>query len=109
MEQEALHTTAPLSSEEQILHEVLKSYGNKSILPDKDQAAKLVLLRVFLKKQLLHLTDSEPTISLKRAILTLVSLLPDDSREDAFYLAVSVASRYWPSTAPRNHPDEVMA
>jgi len=109
MAQETSQIAPLLSSEEQLLHQVLRSYGNKSILPDKDQAAKLVLLRVFLKKQLLQLVALEPSISLKQTILALVGILPDDSREEAFYLAVSVASRYWPSIVPNNYSDEVVA
>ena len=107
MIQETPHSA--LGQEEQLLHEVLKSYGNKSILPDKDQAAKLLLLRVFLKKRMLQLVASEPSISYKQAILTLISLLPDDSREETFHLAIAIASRYWPSVVYKQHSAEIVA
>ncbi len=91
-----------LSTEEIALHELLNSYGNESILPDKDHAAKLVLLRVFLKKYLLQIINLEPLISFKQTVLALVNLLPDNAREEAYHLVVEVVSRYWQADVSKN-------
>ncbi len=99
MAQKIAYSVPTLAQDEQLLQEVLNGYRDKSILPEKDEAAKLMLLRVFIKEQLLRLVETEPSISFKKAIISLVSLLPDDSREEDFYLAVAVASSYWPSNS----------
>ncbi|GEM_PF-3568230 len=95
MVHEVQYNIPVLTQDEQLLQEVLGTYGNKSILPDKDQTAKLMLLKVFLKKQLIQLAASEPNVSFKQAVQFLVGLVPDDEHGETFHLAVFVVSKYW--------------
>ncbi len=85
-----------LPPEEQALFELLDQYQEKSILPEKDQAAKLLLLRIRLNGQLLELLATQPDTSFKNAVLTLMNKLPDEFGDAELRVVVEVVSKKWP-------------
>ncbi len=108
MAQEKLHATTSEHQYDQQLFDLLNTYAHGSILFDKDQTAKLMLLRVFLKKELKQILATDSSITFKQAIIKLLQILPDDAREDAFHVAVSVASDYWPQIISASLEVEIM-
>lgn len=86
-----------LSPEDRELYGLLGTYANRSIFPEKDRAAKNMLLRAELKTQLKMLVSRQPDISFKEAVLALLNALPEEDDDIAYHLAVHIAAKYLPT------------
>jgi hypothetical protein len=85
-----------LSPEDRELYGLLAAYANAPIFPEKDRAAKNMLLRSELKTQLKTLVARQPDISFKDAVFVLLNDLPEED-DIAYHLAVYIVAKYLPA------------
>lgn len=86
-----------LSPEDRELYGMLDTYANTPIFPEKDRAAKNMLLRAELKTQLSVLVTRQPDISFKEAVFALLNGLPEEEDDVAYHLAVYIVAKYLPT------------
>lgn len=86
-----------LSPEDGELYSLLDAYVNRPIFPEKDRAAKNMLLRAELKTQLKMLVSKQSDISFKEAVLALLNALPEEDDDIAYHLAVHIVAKYLPT------------
>ena len=86
-----------LSPEDHELYGLLDEYANAPIFPEKDRAAKNMLLRAELKSQLRMLVTRQPDVSFKEAVFTLLNGLPEEEDDIAYHLAVYIVAKYLPT------------